>query len=171
MLQKLLDKKNRKGFTMIEMLIVVAIIAILIAIAIPMYMGMLEKSRETADLANIRSAYAEVMVYALDSGTGSGWAPVMNIQQTQTGWNKVTDAVIHNFTTSKTKALDPVLNYHELEAPLKGSETDTYRYIVAVSDGRVFIGYANLQREGDTYYPIGIDYSKYPEVQRAGSLG
>ena len=59
--------KNTKGFTLMEMLIVVAIIAILIAIAIPSFTAQLEKAREAADIANIRSAYAEAMVDYLDS--------------------------------------------------------------------------------------------------------
>lgn len=55
-LKKKLNKK--KGFTLMEMLIVVAIIAILIAIAIPTFSSQLEKAREASDQANIRSAYA-----------------------------------------------------------------------------------------------------------------
>jgi len=44
-----------------EMLIVVAIIAVLIAIAIPVFNNQLEKAREAVDAANLRSAYAEVL--------------------------------------------------------------------------------------------------------------
>jgi type IV pilus assembly protein PilA len=40
-----LRKRNDKGFTLMEMLIVVAIIAVLIAIAIPVFTNQLEKSR------------------------------------------------------------------------------------------------------------------------------
>ena len=49
-------KKKNKGFTLMEMLIVVAIIAILSAIAIPTFTKTLERSREAADLANVRNA-------------------------------------------------------------------------------------------------------------------
>lgn len=58
-------KKNRKGFTLAELLIVVAIIAVLVAIAIPVFTNQLEKSKEATDMANLRSAYAEVMSAAL----------------------------------------------------------------------------------------------------------
>ena len=60
-----MKKNNNKGFTLMEMLIVVAIIAVLVAIAIPVFTNQLEKAREATDMANIRSAYAEVMATAL----------------------------------------------------------------------------------------------------------
>lgn len=62
MLKKL---NNKKGFTLTEMLIVVAIIAVLVAIAIPVFNGALTKSKEAADVANIRAAYAEWQVKML----------------------------------------------------------------------------------------------------------
>ena len=59
--------KNTKGFTLMEMLIVVAIIAILIAIAIPTFNSSLNKAKVATDEANIRSGYASVMADILDS--------------------------------------------------------------------------------------------------------
>ena len=64
-----MKKNNNKGFTLMEMLIVVAIIAVLVAIAIPVFTNQLEKSREATDAANIRSAYAEVMACAMTNAT------------------------------------------------------------------------------------------------------
>ena len=60
-----MKKNNKKGFTLAELLIVVAIIAVLVAIAIPIFTGQLEKSKAAADAANIRSCYAEAMAASL----------------------------------------------------------------------------------------------------------
>ena len=63
-----MKKRNQKGFTIMEMLIVVAIIAVLVAIAIPTFNSALTKSKEAADVANIRAAYAEMMMdYMMDN--------------------------------------------------------------------------------------------------------
>ena len=59
-------KMNKKGFTLAELLIVVAIIAVLVAISIPIFTSQLEKSREATDIANIRDVYAEISVGLLD---------------------------------------------------------------------------------------------------------
>lgn len=59
---------NKKGFTLMEMLIVVAIIAILVAIAIPTFAGQLERANQSTDAANIRATYAEVVVDYLNKG-------------------------------------------------------------------------------------------------------
>lgn len=59
---------NKKGFTLMEMLIVVAIIAVLVAIAIPTFSGALTKSKEATDVANVRAAYAEWQVSILTDG-------------------------------------------------------------------------------------------------------
>lgn len=61
--------KNKKGFTLAELLIVVAILAVLVAVSIPIFTSQLEKSRESVDAANIRSQYSEVMAEAIINGT------------------------------------------------------------------------------------------------------
>ena len=71
-----MKKNNNKGFTLAELLIVVAIIAVLTAIAIPVFSSQLEKSREATDIANVRSAYAEVVAAGLDNSLASHAATV-----------------------------------------------------------------------------------------------
>lgn len=67
---KNMKAKLRKsgGFTLIEMLIVVAIIAILIAVSIPLVGSALEKARDATDMANERAAKAEAAIYYLGVG-------------------------------------------------------------------------------------------------------
>ena len=57
--------KKNKGFTLAELLIVVAIIAVLVAVSIPVFTKQLERSREAVDLANLRNAYAEAAYAAM----------------------------------------------------------------------------------------------------------
>lgn len=64
-------KLNKKGFTLAELLVVVAIIAVLVAIAIPVFSGALSKADKAVVDANLRSARAEATVdYLLNSRTG-----------------------------------------------------------------------------------------------------
>ncbi|MBO4418861.1 MAG: prepilin-type N-terminal cleavage/methylation domain-containing protein [Oscillospiraceae bacterium] len=61
-------KKDRRGFTLAELLLVVGVLAVLVAIVIPLFGTPLERSREATDIANIRSAYYEVVNYYVVEG-------------------------------------------------------------------------------------------------------
>lgn len=53
-----MKKRNHKGFTLAELLVAVAIIAVLVSLAIPMFTKQLEQARESQDINNMRDAYA-----------------------------------------------------------------------------------------------------------------
>ena len=95
---KKLKKNNKKGFTLAELLIVVAIIAVLVAISIPVFTAQLEKSREATDLANIRSAYAAAQAAALTGSFGTG----TNVTDIVAGTNYYYDAVNGTLSTTNT---------------------------------------------------------------------
>ena len=60
-------KKKKKGFTLLELLVVLAILAILIAIAIPVYKNQKEKAAITAHNANVRVLETAVESYKQDN--------------------------------------------------------------------------------------------------------
>ena len=69
-----MKKNNKKGFTLAELLVVVAIIAVLVAIAIPVFSASQTRAEHAVDLANVRSAYAETLIDSIADGatTSSG---------------------------------------------------------------------------------------------------
>ena len=64
--------KRKRGFTLAELLIVVAIIAVLVAVAIPVFGGQMEKSKQTVDMANMRAAYAVLIADYLSGEKDAG---------------------------------------------------------------------------------------------------
>ena len=81
-----MKKNNNKGFTLAELLIVVAIIAVLTAIAIPVFTTQLERSREATDMSNLRAAYAEAMADYMANGANSTATATVSAKQQQSGW-------------------------------------------------------------------------------------
>ena len=61
--------RNKKGFTLMEILVVVTIIAILAAIAVPSYLYAVDKGRQDACATNIRILHTQVERYELTTGT------------------------------------------------------------------------------------------------------
>lgn len=110
-MRKLMNKKlNKKGFTLMEMLIVVAIIAILVAIAIPTFTSALNKAKISADEANLRAYYASVVADNLLNGTA---LPAANTTAVKTvSIDGVTYKLYGEYTISKSTAGDGIVfNY------------------------------------------------------------
>ena len=63
-----MKRNNKKGFTIVELVIVIAVIAILSAVLIPTFGGIVEKANDSAADQAARNGYAEC--YALDMADG-----------------------------------------------------------------------------------------------------
>lgn len=84
-----------------EMLIVIAIVAVLISVAVPVLSSQLERSREAVDLANVRSAYAQVSTEALLGNTDI--TVTVKLKQKQAGWQSVDPVNIGGIIHSKNE--------------------------------------------------------------------
>ena len=62
---KIMKKLNKKGFTLVEMLVVIAIIAVLVAIIVPTTSSATNKAKASANAANLRSVKAEIGIALL----------------------------------------------------------------------------------------------------------
>ena len=67
-----MKKLNKKGFTIVELVIVIAVIAILAAVLIPTFSGVVEKANQSAALQEARNEYTKVMADDLADGVLDG---------------------------------------------------------------------------------------------------
>lgn len=137
-------KNNKKGFTLAELLIVVAIIAVLVAIAIPIFTSQLEKSRESTDAANVRDMYAEIAVGLLDGGLeyandqitlSGGYVAVLDDDTDGDFTVTVADVAINQTGFSDWKIGAPVVaGVSVTSVPGAATQTVTYSFTVTTDN-------------------------------------
>jgi prepilin-type N-terminal cleavage/methylation domain len=70
-MKSMAKKKNKKGFTLVELMVVVVIIGILVAIAVPMYNGVQGTAKKNAHNANVRTLQGAAALYISENGLGT----------------------------------------------------------------------------------------------------
>jgi type IV pilus assembly protein PilA len=90
---KIFRKEGQKGFTLIELMIVIAIIGILAAIAIPQFVSYRQKGYNTQAKGELKSFYTACQAYFADNPTATG--------------NCTTDEVVATFTPSAAVTITP----------------------------------------------------------------
>lgn len=78
-LKKRFKKNNKKGFTLVELMVVVVIIGILTAIAIPVYNSVTENAKRSACQANQRTISSALVQWAAEKDIPSGELPTFTI--------------------------------------------------------------------------------------------
>lgn len=75
-------KKNNSGFSLVELIIVIAIMAVLIGVLAPQFLKFVEKSRESTDLQNVEEVKTAVETYVADKGSSATLPGTINVTLT-----------------------------------------------------------------------------------------
>ena len=128
-------RENKKGFTLAELLVVVAIVGILVAISIPVFTAQLSKARKATNQANLRAAKAAAIAdyltddvtYNYDMTTG-GVKVVGENNVTQVASAEVTiDSAASNVKYTKISVkIDPQTSGSDATQTLDGAEITLY---------------------------------------------
>ena len=86
-------KLNNKGFSLVELIIVIAIMAVLIGVLAPQYLKYVEKSRVSTDRDNVTSIESALQVWAADPEATTAFTTTTTVQLTGTAQTPPTGVV------------------------------------------------------------------------------
>jgi general secretion pathway protein G len=129
-LTKKIKTKKGKGFTLVELLVVVAILAILAAALLPKFLGYTDNAREAQTMADLSTMKSVVEIYAADEGAGN----YPTIDGEEDGVKVVLTGKGINWTGAAGGVVDPYGNsyaYATKEATVEEGGYDNQHYIIA----------------------------------------
>ncbi|MBA7531247.1 hypothetical protein ES705_23458 [subsurface metagenome] len=127
-MKKLSIKRSKRGFTLIELMVVVVIIAVLVVLGFRFYSGQVEKAKNTVTKANVSTIQFFVQAELIDDTVVEVNAYVTNASSV-TSPNIYDDSGIHNPFTGEAQTANGVKGADGLPGDIYVTESDGIFYI------------------------------------------